>query len=98
MPKRAAGDPIYDALTSKGLELPTHSSEIGSNLASDQHYDQTAFFPGPTKDYFTGQLGVFDYDAVIFKLLWDDRGKKDFNMYLRYYMSDHRPLWFELRA
>jgi hypothetical protein len=40
-------DAIIGALTSKGLELPAHASEVGSNLASDKHYDQIAFFPGP---------------------------------------------------
>jgi endonuclease/exonuclease/phosphatase family metal-dependent hydrolase len=96
MPKREPGDPVFEALRSKGLELPTHSSELGSSLVDDKHYDQVAFFPGPTRDAFTGQLGVFDYDAVIFKELWETRGKKDFNAYCRYYISDHRPLWFQL--
>jgi len=72
MPKAEPGDPVFAALTSRGLELPAHSSEVGSNLASDKHYDQIAFFPGATRDCFT-QLGVFDFDAVVFKSLWDDR-------------------------
>ncbi len=55
MPKREPGDPILDALARLGLELPEHSSEIGSNLQSDKHYDQIAFFPGDTKQRFTGR-------------------------------------------
>lgn len=97
MPKAVRGDAVFDALVSKGLEIPAHSSGIGSSIASDKHYDQVAFFPGTTQNCFTRNIGVFDYDAVIFKELWDTRGRKDFNSYLRYYMSDHRPLWFELR-
>ena len=96
MPKAVPGDPIFEALTRKGLEVPAHSSEIGSSIASDNHYDQIAFFPGKTKDCFTG-MGVFDYDGVIFPDLWQGRGRQDFNAYLRYYISDHRPLWMQLR-
>jgi len=95
MPKRASSDPIFRALTSRGLELPAHTSEVGSNLASDKHYDQIAFFPGETKSCFR-QMGVFDFDAVLFRALWESRSKKDYDAYLRYYISDHRPLWMEL--
>jgi hypothetical protein len=97
MPKRAPGDPIFTALTSRGLELPAHTSSVGSNLASDKHYDQIAFFPGETKACFR-QMGVFDFDTVAFATLWNDpaRSKSDFRAFVRYYISDHRPLWMEL--
>lgn len=97
MPKRAASDPVYRALTARGLELPAHTSQVGSNLASDKHYDQIAFFPGKTRDCFR-QMGVFDFDAAVFKTLWNDpaRSRADFRAYVRYYLSDHRPLWMEL--
>ena len=97
MPKRDPADPIFKALTSKGLELPAHTSEVGSNLASDKHYDQIAFFPGATKDAFL-QMGVFDFDMAVFRTLWEDpeRSEADFRAYVRYYLSDHRPLWMEL--
>lgn len=49
--------PIFKALTSKGLRLPEHTSEVGSNLASDKHYDRIAFFPDETQDDFTGNHG-----------------------------------------
>ena len=78
----------------KGLEVPPHSTEVGSSIASDKHYDRVVLFPGTTQGCFTGNIVVLDYDGVIFKDLWATRGKKDFNAYLRYYMSDHRPLWF----
>jgi len=97
MPKREASDPIFRALTSKGLELPAHTTEVGSNLASDKHYDQIAFFPGQTKNCFK-QMGVFDFDEVLFKELWESRTKKEYDAYIRYYISDHRLLWMELRV
>jgi endonuclease/exonuclease/phosphatase family metal-dependent hydrolase len=99
MPKREKTDPVYKALTAKGLQLPEHSSEIGSNLAGDAAYDQIAFFPGETKQYFTGKHGIFDFDQVIFPDLWKGgQNKKSFQAYLRYYISDHRPMWMEFRT
>ena len=72
MPKAEPGDPIYKALTSLGLELPDHSTQISSSISTDANYDQIAFLPQTTQDLFTGLKGVFDYDAVIFPALWQD--------------------------
>lgn len=30
--------------------------------------------------------------------LWRNRGEKDFDTYVKYYLSDHRPMWMEFRA
>jgi endonuclease/exonuclease/phosphatase family metal-dependent hydrolase len=95
-PARDGGNIVYDALTQEGLVTPPHSSTIGSAIASDNHYDQVALFPGTTKNCLT-QVGVFDYDKVVFPELWMGRGKAVFDGYLRYYMSDHRPLWVKMR-
>ncbi len=62
MPKADPADPIYKALTKKGLQVPAHTSQVGSAIASDAHYDQIAFFPGDV------------------------------------HISDHRPMWMELRT
>jgi endonuclease/exonuclease/phosphatase family metal-dependent hydrolase len=97
LPKAAPGDRIFDALVALGLETPPHSSQIGSAIASDNQYDQIAFFPGTTKDRFTGQCNVFDFDGALFKELWSDptRTPSQFRGYVRYHISDHRPLWAE---
>jgi endonuclease/exonuclease/phosphatase family metal-dependent hydrolase len=97
MPKREPGDPIYKALTKLGLDLPEHSTQIASSISSDANYDQIAFFPETTQSRFTGVKGVFDYDAVIFPDLWKDgTNLKNYKAYLRYYISDHRPMWVQL--
>jgi len=98
LPKAEPGDPIYDALTKRGLQLPEHSTKIGSSIASDSHYDQIAFFPGETQDHFTGQAGVFDFDGAVFKTLYETVALGKFLAYVRYYISDHRPLWAEFRT
>jgi endonuclease/exonuclease/phosphatase family metal-dependent hydrolase len=98
LPKVAPTDPIFKALTKLGLELPGHSTQIASAIASDKNYDQIAVFPKTTQEVFTGNKGVFDYDAVIFPALWaNGTNKTNFKAYLRYYISDHRPMWAEFK-
>ncbi len=97
MPKSEPTDPIFKALTKLGLDVPEHSSQIASSIAEDANYDQIAFLPGTTKKWFHNVKGVFDFDKVIFPKLWDNgKGKKQFLAYLRYYISDHRPMWAQL--
>ena len=100
LPKTDKSDPIYRALTRKGLRPPEHSTLIGSNLASDMHYDQIMFFPGDTKAKFTGAAGVVDFDGAVFRRLWEDPTKTatQFRGYVKYYLSDHRPYWAEFKA
>jgi len=95
LPKAVAGDPIYEALTKRGLCLPAHSSRIGSSIKSDRQYDQIAFFPGRTGERFTGKAGIFDFDGALFRTLWETRGPDDFITYMQYFISDHRIFWAE---
>jgi len=95
LPKAVKGDPIYDALTRRGLQIPPHTSQIGSAIASDSHYDQIAFFPGATGSRFTGKMNVFDFDGALFADLYARNDRLKFLAYTRYHMSDHRPLWAE---
>jgi endonuclease/exonuclease/phosphatase family metal-dependent hydrolase len=95
LPKIDPADPIFTALTKTGLQLPQHSTQIGSNLAGDQHYDQVAFFPTGAGAKFTGKSGVFDFDGGVFAQLWATKTPVQFRSYIKYYLSDHRPLWAE---
>ena len=94
LPKVEPGDPIFDQLTARGLQLPQHSTAIGSTIAEDNHYDQVAFFPGETQEHFQS-AGVFDFDSAVFRTLWESKTPAQFRAYVRYYLSDHRPLWAE---
>jgi len=98
LPKVEPGDPIYKALTSRGLVVPPHSSQIGSAIASDSYYDQIVFFPGSTQERFTGNMNVFDFDGALFADLYEKRTQKQFLAYTRFHISDHRPLWIEFRT
>src|ERR1041385_5291422 len=73
-PRRDGGNIVYDALTSAGLVTPPHSSEIGSAIASDNQYDQVALFPAAAKGWLV-DVGVFDYDTVVFRELRARRGR-----------------------
>jgi endonuclease/exonuclease/phosphatase family metal-dependent hydrolase len=98
LPRAAAGDRIFDALVSLGLQTPPHSSQVASAIASDNQFDQIAFFPGPTAERFTGACNVFDFDGALFQDLWQARPGAPFLSYVRYHISDHRPLWVQLHT
>ncbi len=95
LPKVDPSDPIFKALTRTGLQLPDHSTQIGSNLQGDQAYDQVAYFPTGAGARFTGKSGVFDFDGAVFAELWKTKTPVQFRSYIRYFLSDHRPLWAE---
>ncbi len=105
LPVMQKGDPIYSILIKQGLQPTDHSTEIGTTLPSEKktrtkrvyHYDQIAFFPH-TGPRYTKDTGVFDYDGGVFPKLWKNRTQKEFNAYLRYYISDHRPLWAKFKC
>lgn len=94
LPRITPGDPIFDALTSKGLRLPMHTAQVGSNLAGDKYYDQIGFFDSTR---LMGGVNVFDFDGAVFPALWQSRSEADFRGYVRYYLSDHRPVWCQLK-
>ena len=97
LPKVEPGDLIYSALRRRGLRRPLHSTRIYSNILNDKEYDQIMFFPGHTKQDFTGKMRIFDFDGALFPDLWQTRTAKQFRSFLRYYISDHRILWAEFK-
>lgn len=94
LPKISKEDIVYKALLSKGLQLPKHSTKVYSNIANDKQYDQIAFLPALKSKI--QKDGVFDFDSAIFSDLWK-QDTKMFKAYLRYFISDHRPMWIQLK-
>lgn len=94
--RRDGRNSVLEALTSTGLVLPGHPARIGSSIATDNRYDQVAMFPEPARQLLAG-VGVFDFDRAVFKELWERGSVKQFNEYVRYYLSDHRVMWLEVR-
>lgn len=93
IPMAKKGDPIYEALVDRGLMIPKYATTEGTTISTMNQYDQVAFVPSLKR--CIKQRGVFDYDKAIFPELWSSR-ESDFHSYCRYYISDHRPLWFTL--
>ena len=77
----------------------------GSNLGNDKTYDQIAFAPTALRARVEN-YGVFDFDGAVFASKWKSLGKtrthaetvREFNKYLRHYLSDHRPVWVEIKT
>lgn len=97
MPLLDEDDPIYKALVKRGLKLPKHSSKIWSNINDDKQYDQIAFSPGSSR-IITKKPAVFDFDGAVFPDLYQNRTKAEFKNYLKYYLSDHRLMWMEIKV
>jgi len=88
-----------------GTDVTNLSQVGGSNLGNDRTYDQIAFSPTALGNRVSG-FGVFDFDNAIFKSKWDalaaglsnSKAVAMFARYVKFHVSDHRPLWVELRT
>lgn len=77
----------------------------GTNLGNDKTYDQIAMSPTSLSGKVS-KFGVFDFDNAIFGEKWQaleedmSRGKaiSMFARYMKFHISDHRPLWMQLRT
>lgn len=87
-------DPVYKALVQKGLQLPDHTSKIYSNLNDDKAYDQIAFLPGMKSAIISH--GVFPFDNALFAEVYKTKTPAEFRSFVKYFISDHRPMWMEL--
>ncbi|MHC4952553.1 MAG: endonuclease/exonuclease/phosphatase family protein [Planctomycetota bacterium] len=101
-------DAAYKALVSFGFQPVKYLEEGktgGSNIVNTKTYDQVAFAPGSIGRRVTN-LGVFDFDNAVFKDLWskltETRSEKKatglFNRHVKHHLSDHRPIWVEIRT
>lgn len=94
LPMLDENNKIYKALVARGLQLPTHTTKIYSNINDDKMYDQIAFLPD-AKTRIISQ-GVFPFDNAAFADIYNSKTKAEFKGYIKYYLSDHRPMWMEL--
>jgi endonuclease/exonuclease/phosphatase family metal-dependent hydrolase len=94
LPKVDKHDKVYKALVAKGLQLPEHSTQVYSNISNDKMYDQIGFLPGSKN--LVKSSGVFSFDNILFKDLYETKTATQFRSYCKYYISDHRPMWMEL--
>jgi hypothetical protein len=99
------GDPLFNALTSRGLQIPDVLVELkvgkrvvrGSNLDKTARYDQILHLP-TMKDRFSNRGGTLDFfgsEAGI-KGLFPDKNytARQFS----YQLSDHFPIWLQVKT
>ncbi len=89
--------------------IGTHAASLshvgGTNLGNDKTYDQIAFAPESLGNRVR-RHGVFDFDNAVFQRKWSQLGRsmtpraatRLFSRYVKFHISDHRPLWVELRT
>ncbi len=94
LPRAETGDPVFQALTGRGLRLPPHRTRIPTNLSDSADYDQIAVTPGLLSR--VRDIGVFDFDGALFADIYDPQKPAYWRRCARYYISDHRPLWMQL--
>lgn len=97
LPQAEPGDPIFEALTRRGLSLPPHGTRIPipTNVSNSADYDQITVTPGLKKRVL--KTGVFDFDRAIFSDIYDAAAPAYWRRCAKYYISDHRPLWMQLK-
>lgn len=94
------------ALESAGFVVPDKLKVIpGSNVDKNKAYDQIAFWkPDLERGFIKVEViraGVFDYYEHVYRLdqaAEYDHGTTSFKEWRTYKMSDHLPMWIELRS
>jgi endonuclease/exonuclease/phosphatase family metal-dependent hydrolase len=88
-------DPMFAALTSTGLELPSAliTDDFGTNLARNKRYDQILHLARYPQN-FTNAGGVLDFYSGDHKPLFPGLSKTEFT----YQLSDHLPLWIQINT
>jgi endonuclease/exonuclease/phosphatase family metal-dependent hydrolase len=92
-------DPTFKALDDAGFKVPDAIKAKDTNLNKDKPFDQIAFYEGSTVDTIEiANAGVFDYSECVYR---DDQEKEyglgNYRTDRTYKMSDHLPLWVELK-
>lgn len=86
------GSATFRALRKHGLTVPPKLRTIKTNLGKSKHYDQIAYYKENT-DCTIGKVGVIDFYSAFFRKNMKKRQRER----MTYEISDHLPLWMELR-
>lgn len=103
-----AKDKTYKALINSGFQIHPNLVGIGSNIDQSKHFDQIAFIAPDLKDKLVDcNSGVFNYYKYVYnneKVYASELPKTKagalvkFKDWRTYQMSDHLPMWIELRV
>ena len=67
----------------------------GTSIGGLNHYDQIALFPAATTE--VQHVDVFDFERAMFTDVFANKTLVQFLAYVRFHMSDHRPLWAQFK-
>lgn len=102
-------DRTFEELVKQGFTIPEELQSIpGTNVEKNKHYDQIAIMARPRRFGLTPHAGVFDFFEHVFRLdeaeeyasLVAATGgeKAGFEFWRTHQMSDHLPMWCEIRV
>jgi endonuclease/exonuclease/phosphatase family metal-dependent hydrolase len=103
-------DETFKALTAPGFQIHPNLLGVGSNVDQSKHFDQIAFIAPDLKDRLADcNAGVFNYYKYVYRedeaeayapdVPKSKAGKPGkFKDWRTYQMSDHLPMWIELRV
>ena len=103
VPMMHPDEPAYKALLKSELQPKNYYTKTGgSNISGRKTYDQMALTEGDLQNKLVN-YDVFDFDNAVFKDKWeelvtefgDKKAISQFNKYVKFYISDHRPLWLQ---
>jgi endonuclease/exonuclease/phosphatase family metal-dependent hydrolase len=96
----------FKELEKAGFVIPKEIREFPSNAPKTKHYDQIAFRVRENSLDMTGKAGTFDFYKTVFKATAEDEAiyksvmspkYKDYREWRTHQMSDHLPMWVELK-
>lgn len=103
IPMMSHDNSAYKALIKFGMLPINYQTKTGfTNIKNDKTYDQVAFSPNSSLNLRIIDANAFDFDKGIFHNLWDTLLLKHkiksktipkFNKYVKFHISDHRPIW-----
>lgn len=97
-------DQTFQALTENGFQIPKAVETLTANLGRNKHYDQIAFIAPTVEDQLKeAASGGFPFDRFVYRdedeaLYAAQFGTGKYKTWRTYKMSDHLPLWVELRT
>jgi endonuclease/exonuclease/phosphatase family metal-dependent hydrolase len=103
-------DETFQALTKPGFQIHKNLLGIGSNVNQSKHFDQIAFIAPDLKDRLEDcNAGVFNFYNYVYREQDSNTYGSDvpktkagkpgkFKDWRTYQMSDHLPMWIELRV
>jgi endonuclease/exonuclease/phosphatase family metal-dependent hydrolase len=97
-------DETFKALVDNGFTVPPGILKLTSNLAGGKHYDQIAFIAPTVMDQLAGAAaGVFNFQKYVYRDGDEadykaDLGTSKYKTWRTYKLSDHLPLWVELKT